>query len=254
MGKLTDFKVLEQFKQDFSKVKQLGWIPSNRFHDTGIGKTFEDFIGVIENNKPSADYKGMIELKSARELSKAMITLFTKSPEPQGVNTLLREKFGYYDEEHKDLKILHTTFSADGYNTCKDKYGFMLVKDSDEDKINIQVKNILDNSIDNSLKAYYSFDKLREIIENKCRYIIFISAESKKENGKEFFKFNKAIVLSGLTFEKFIISLKQGIIKYDIRAGVYRTGKNKGKTHDHGSGFRIFKKDLNKVFTITELC
>ena len=27
--------------------------------------------------------------------------------------------------------------------------------------------------------------------------------------------------------------------KYDIRLGVYRTGKNAGKPHDHGSAFRL---------------
>src|SRR3989338_8132560 len=80
-------KIIEGFKKDFLAIKEKGWVPSNRFHDTGIGKTFEDFIGVIENNKASADYKGKIELKSTRELSESMITLFTKSPNPRGVKT-----------------------------------------------------------------------------------------------------------------------------------------------------------------------
>ena len=90
-------------------------------------------------------------------------------------------------------------------------------------------------------------------ISKKCKYIIFISAETKKDRGKELFKFSKAILLSGLTFEKFLDALKNGIIKYDVRIGVYRTGKLKGKTHDHGSGFRIFKSDLNKAFNINEI-
>jgi hypothetical protein len=86
---MGETETLEKFKQGFLKIKEMGWIPSNRFHDTGIGKTFEDFLGVIENNKSSADYDGLIELKSARELSSAMITLFTKSPDPQGTNFLM---------------------------------------------------------------------------------------------------------------------------------------------------------------------
>ena len=78
----------------------------------------------------------------------------------------------------------------------------------------------------------------------------------KKENGKELFKFNKAVLLTGLTFPKFLDFVRQGLIKYDFRLGVYRTSKNPkqiGKTNDHGSGFRINKGNLNKVFTITEI-
>ena len=71
--------ILEEFKKEFAKVKDMGFIDSKRFHATGIGKTAEDLLGVIENNKTSADYKGLIELKSARELSKAMVTLFWKN-------------------------------------------------------------------------------------------------------------------------------------------------------------------------------
>jgi hypothetical protein len=249
---MGETETLEKFKQGFLKIKEMGWIPSNRFHDTGIGKTFEDFLGVIENNKSSADYDGLIELKSARELSSAMITLFTKSPDPQGTNTLLRERFGYFDGEHADLKILHTTFSGDRFNKSKNKFGFTVEVDSKRKRVNMRIKNLEENKLE-EIEAYYPFDVLKEKVENKCKNIAFISAECKKENGKEFFKFNKAILLSGLTFDKFLASLKAGIIKYDIRIGVYRTGRNKGKTHDHGSGFRILKADLSKAFTITEL-
>lgn len=246
-------EILEEYKEEFRKIKQLGFIESNRFHNTGIGKTFEDFIGVIENNKSKVDYKGAFELKSARELSEAMVTLFTKSPLPRGINNIIRKTFGYYDEEYKDHLILHTTFSGNKFNICKDKTGFKLDIDSKNSQINIKIKNLANDTMDNRVKAYYPFKKLEYIIENKCKYIIFISAESKKENGKELFRFNKSTMLSGLTFNKFLKFIGKGIIKYDFRIGVYRTGKHKGKKHDHGSGFRILKGDLNKVFVITEL-
>lgn len=245
-------KVIEGFKKDFLAIKEKGWIPSNRFHDTGIGKTFEDFIGVIENNKTSADYGGVLELKSTRELSESMVTLFTKSPDPRGINTQLRERFGYFDEEHKDMEILHTTFSGNKFNICADKFGFALEINEKEEKIEIKIKNLKDNSIE-KFEAFYPFKILYKIIENKSKNIILIDAESKKEKGVEYFKFNKAVLLTGLTFDIFLKAIKGGIIKYDVRLGVYRTGDKKGKTHDHGSGFRIHKSDLNKVFKIEEL-
>ena len=82
--------VLEEFKEDFEKVRKAGFIESHRTHNTGIGKTFEDLVNVVENNKQEVDYLNELELKSSRELSKSMITLFTKVPShPPKANTLL---------------------------------------------------------------------------------------------------------------------------------------------------------------------
>ena len=47
--------------------------------------------------------------------------------------------------------------------------------------------------------------------------------------------------------------MKEGLIVYDIRIGVYGTGSSKGKTHDHGSGFRVLKNNIYKVFKVEEI-
>ena len=44
-------QIIERFKQ----IKALGFIKSNRKNNTGIGKTFEDYIGVLENNIDEPD-------------------------------------------------------------------------------------------------------------------------------------------------------------------------------------------------------
>ena len=71
--------VMESFKADFDKIKGKEF-KSNRRSNTGIGKTFEDIIGVEENNNLLVDYKGEIELKSQRAYTQSKITLFTKAP------------------------------------------------------------------------------------------------------------------------------------------------------------------------------
>jgi len=246
-------EILNSFKEDFKELKERGWVPSNRFHDTGIGKTCEDLLKIAENNSGSADYKNLIEIKSARELSEAMLTLFTKSPEPRGVNEKIKNAFGYPDEVFNHINILHTTLSAVNCNNCKGKFGFQLKIDEAKEKIFITVKNLETDTIDNSMAAYYSFNDLKKKIEEKCKYIAFIVTEHKKEKGKELFKFNKAFLLSGLTFIKFLEFVSDGSIKYDFRLGVYKSGKNKGKKHDHGSGFRVLKKDIDKIFDVDEI-
>lgn len=246
-------KVIEGFKKDFFAIKQKGWVLSNRTHDTGVGKTFEDLIGIHENNNFLADYKNVLELKSKREFSESMVTLFTKSPSfPKKVNSILREKYGQPDENAEGMKILHTTISGAKFNTFINKFGFKLEVDEQQKKIFIIIKNLQSGKTEDT-NIYYIFSDIKEIIEKKCKYIAYITAENKKENDKEYFKFTKAVLLLGLTFKKFVEFVKKGIIIYDIRLGVYRSGKNKGKTHDHGSGFRILKNNLNQVFEIKEL-
>lgn len=246
-----DKKILAGFKKDFSLVKSKGFIESHRTHNTGIGKTFEDVIGIVENNSSLADYQGILEIKSKRDLSKSMLTLFTKSPSnPKGANSYLRETYGHADKNN--MKIVHTTISATKFNTFFSKIGFKLEVDEKAEKIFILIKNLKNNKIiDNSI--YYTFADLKNIIETKCENIAFINADTKIKSGKEFFYFKEAILLKDLTFQKFIQFVKNGLIVYDIRIGVYGSGSSKGKTHDHGSGFRVLKNNIPKVFKIEEI-
>ncbi|MEI7719316.1 MAG: MvaI/BcnI family restriction endonuclease [archaeon] len=241
---------LEKFKKDFENVRAQGFIISHRPHNTGIGKTFEDMVNVVENNKQDVDYLNELELKSSRELSGSMVTLFTKSPSfPEKANTVLRLSYG--KDEH-GLKILHTTIPGDKFNTFLSKYGFKLEVDRTKNRVCIKIKDLSTNKLID-FECYYNFEDLKEIIEKKCRNIAFITAENKKQQGKEAFHFQKAVLLTGLTFNKFLEGIEAGNIFYDIRIGAYKSGKNKGKTHDHGSGFRIKKTDIKELFNITEI-
>jgi len=169
------------------------------------------------------DYKGVLELKSTRTASISMVTLFTKAPTyPEGVNTYLRETFGTPDPKSNNMKILHTTMDASKFNSYKGKYGFRLVVS--EEKIFIVIKNLKNDQMITT-PVYYTFDVLRKIVETKCKYIAYIKAEKKHIDGKEHFKFDNAILLSGLTFDKFIDFVKRGLIYYDIRIGITKTGK-----------------------------
>jgi len=245
-------EVLEGFKKDFSVIKSKGFVESHRAHNTGIGKTFEDLIGIVENNNFLADYKGVLEIKSSRDLSSSMVTLFTKSPNPKKINAILREQYGEPDKKAGGLKTIHTTVSAVKFNTFFGRYGFKLEINEKERRIYLLIKNLITSEIED-IKIYYDFDILKKIIEKKCEYIAYIEAKTKTEDGKEFFNFKKATLLSELTFEKFIRFVKEGLIVYDIRIGVYRSGEMEGKTHDHGSGFRILKNNIDKVFNVQEI-
>lgn len=240
-------RVLESFKTDFNSVKGK-WVQSNRANNTGIGKTFEDIMGVKENNSHLPDYQGILEIKSSRDLSESLVTLFTKNPYPRGINAVLREKYGIIDERYNDYKLF-CTFDTD-YYPAYDKYAFKLEFDFENDKVFIVIKDLKTNEIENiSPQPYLVLSELKEKVENKCKYIAYVTAKTKEIKGIEYFKFEKAVLLTGLTFDKFIEFVNLGHIKHDIRQGFKRNGER----HDHGTGFRFKKNRMDKMFKIEEI-
>ncbi len=233
----------------FEQIAQLGYVEAHRSGDTGIGKTFEDLLGKKEDNLAAPDYKD-IEIKSKREASSSMITLFTKSPDfPKKVNTLLRESYGNPSEKYGGKKILHTTINAVEFNTHASGYDFKIDIDYDLRRLVLLIKEHGSKKIvfDN---AYWTFDKIEHKLNKKLKYIAVVSADEKKEHGKTYFKYTDMQLITGLTLDRFLKALEKGDILIDIRIGVYNTGKKKGKTHDHGTGFRITLNKLLKYATV----
>jgi hypothetical protein len=173
-----------------------------------------------------------MELKSQRIHTPSMMTLFTKSPD--GItNTEIREWFGYPDPEYPNIKILHQTITSGKTNAM----GFVCKIDEQQKKLFIiQNKNIL---------GHYSLDFLKKkAIEKIGNGLILVFAECKKELGQEYFHYKEAWLLKDIDPTKFL-----AVSKYDIRLGVYHSGKNAGQPHDHGSAFRLTRL-TEKTFPI----
>lgn len=235
--------IIEYFKQ----VKNRGFVPSNRKHNTGIGKTFEDYIGVVENNIDEPDLLGY-EIKSHREESASYITLFTKSPNfPPRANSYLRDNYGTPYENNPELKRLHTSMFASKFNTYEDKYSFRLINDREHKVIRIGIYNLKSKELIDDTVGY-TYDCLEKVLKKKLKDLFYVSAERKFENGKELFFFNKAEIYSNPTLSKLLEMIDTGLIMFDIRIGSYQSGRNFGKPHDHGSGFRIMESNLRLLF------
>ena len=97
-------KNVDKIVNEFKRIKKKGFIPNNRPNnkDGGIGNTFEDHLGVKENNLKDADFIGF-EVKSKRIFNESYLSLFSKSPSaPKGANRILKDKFG----EERDLEFV----------------------------------------------------------------------------------------------------------------------------------------------------
>jgi hypothetical protein len=235
------------FIENFKRVRDLGFVRSHRSHNTGIGKTLEDLMGVEENNLDEPDF-GNIEIKSQRNLVGSYITLFTKSPSyPKSTNTFLRDNYGIENEDNPDIKKLHTSMFCSHFNKTYEKWGFRIRPSEIEQKLFIDVKD-LDNNEMEGINVYYDYSILKSILIKKLNIVAFVSTEHKTENGVEHFHFNKCKVYYKCDFENFISLIRQDKIMYDIRIGSYKTGSKYGKVHDHGSGFRVKRENMSDVF------
>lgn len=224
---------LNQLINKLQKIKAMGFIKTHRLNDTGIGKTLEDLLEIEENNFRLPDV-GDIELKAKRLESQSMLTLATKSPEPKGVNRVLFEKYKYLDDE--GCYNLHSTV----YGSRLNPQGFKIRLDNS--------KLILENR--NNIECYYPISIFQDVLMSKSNKILLVFAETKGERKtiNEQFHFIEAYLLSDLNINKFKSAVQEDKLKVDIRIGVYRSGKNKGKYHDHGTGFRINKRDFLLLF------
>jgi hypothetical protein len=244
-GIMTFERAKEEFKEDFNKIKGKRY-RTNRKGNTGIGKTFEDIVGVEENNNLPIDYKGFIELKSQRAYTGSYLTLFTKSPNPYRIMARIRDAYGELDPKKGLTKILHSTVKHSDFNSYKEKIGFKLGLDRQNQKLLLHIKDLITNEIlfDHGPQVYWYLSDLQKIVETKCKNIAYVMGKSEKINDVEYFTFTKAILLSGLTFEKFLDLIEQDIIVFDIRHGTYSSGK----PHDHGPAFRIAKQNIPRAF------
>lgn len=234
---------LAEFIEKFSQICDMGWIKTHRSGPTGIGKTLEDLLGIVENNIDGPDF-GDYELKSCRLDSNSMLTIFTKTPQPQGAANTLRMTFGYSSDAYdNDEKVLHSTLSADRFVPVADTGHSLKVSCSDS-KISIIAE-------DGKEYAYWTRDKLKEAFEKKYKgKFVYAKAHSRGSGANEEFKFVEAYEVSGFDYDAFVSLLEQGKIYIDLRIGQYHGGAKNGQTHDHGTGFRIKENDQSLLFKV----
>lgn len=238
---------LDDFIREYTKICNMGWITTHRSGSTGIGKTLEDLLGIPENSIDGPDF-GDYELKSCRMSSTSMLTIFTKTPQPQGAADTLRLKFGYSSSVYdNDEKVLHITLSANGFVPVPTGHAHTAPTHRlkilcGPDKISIVAEDGIEY-------AYWTRELLKTAFEKKYKNkFVYAKAQSKGYGANEQFKFVEAYEVSGFDYHTFVSLLERGKIYVDLRIGQYHSGYKKGQTHDHGTAFRIKEYDQPLLF------
>jgi len=224
MNDYTELELIEKLKL----IKEMGYIKTHRTGNTGIGKTLEDLLEIKENNLSISNGTDT-ELKSARKNTSSMLTLFTKSPLPQKVNSILLKKFGYESRRGNKKKELHTTVNAIKYNQLKGQPGFKI--DIKKDKINLM-------SSQNEILGYWDKETLKKSFERKLPKLLYVKADTIDKGSNEKFWFNEAWLLRGFDFNNFLNLLRESVILM--------------RPHDHGTAFRVLPDKLELCFEYRE--
>ena len=159
---------------------------------------------------------------------------------PEKINIKLLEKFGR--KSNNGRKKLHTTFDAVSRNTLYGNDGFIITVGNSR----IEIDHCDYGDMDT---PYWEKQELEIAFNRKYpQNLLYVKADSKGSGKNEEFHYNEAWLMNGFDFDNFIKLLKEGKILVDIRIGQYPDGRS----HDHGTGFRVFPDNLDLCFSNRE--
>jgi hypothetical protein len=174
---------LETFKTRFAKVKEKDWVKSKRKGPTGIGYTLEHLLGIQENNIALPDL-GTVELKAHRTGSSSLITLFTFNRKAWKMNPLAAiKKYGTRDDNGR-LGMYFTMART------PNSVGLFLFVD----KTTISVRHV-----SGEIVAEWQLEQLAEQFMQKMPGLVLVSAFSEMRGDTEWFKYDRAQMLTGVT-------------------------------------------------------
>ena len=237
-------KELEDLKQEFSRIKNMGYVKSTREGVTGVGKTFEDLIGKAEDTKGIPDYHG-IEIKTRLGYSKSYTTLFNSTPEGKLETQRLCKEYGYPDKILKDKKILNISITKTP-TIVANKYHFNLKIDYEKQRLILIIKDRYGHLLED--RVYWNFKTLKEKLNTKLQYVALINAWPTTRNNIKYYKYYKINFYKLKSFEKFIELIDKDIIRISLKIGVYREGLKKGLPHDRGTSFELKALDFCELF------
>ena len=244
---------LKDLQKRLREIREMGWVKSHRTHDTGIGKTFEDLLGIEENNIQLPDIGG-IEIKTSRSDTMSMVTLITFEPPsefrniPWTIDGLVENlgETGY--DKYGNPKFL-MTIPYGRYTNNKQKLKLDFRKVVGEDCICVVTKSKINPTnprLPKDVVVCYPLSEVVKRIQKKLSgCLLVIDADRRKASGGEFFKLQSATLYLGLSFDKFLELLRSGKIFLDIRFGRHRDGRS----HNHGTGWRIKERDLPLLYS-----
>ncbi|MDR0816698.1 MAG: MvaI/BcnI family restriction endonuclease [Desulfovibrio sp.] len=247
----------ESLIQALINIRSQGWIKSVRSRNNGaVGNTLEDLLGIKENNLPIPNAAEW-ELKTQREETNSLVTLFHMEPSPLALNFVAQILLPVYGWAHKQAGLKYpigeksfrqtikaTNVSDRGFYVKVERDNERVSVDFDINKVDPRHRDWRDAVIKNGgeiliNKPYWGVNDLFHKAGTKLLNCFFVKAKTKKENRLEYFKFSEILMLKNISKDKIIKSIEDGKIFVDFDA---RT------QHNHGTKFRISQKHIPELY------
>ena len=222
--------LLSEFKQKFCSIKARGFIKSQRKGDGAVGNTFEDELGLQENNILGPDIEGN-ELKAARRGAGGKQTLFTKEGDwvvPQ------RDYVETYGFPHT-TKIGEMSGQSTVTKTVNNR-GLSIVTTDDYCAV----------VYGDTIIVKWDWETLVNQFAKKFPACVKVFANVEKRDGVEYFHYNEAYRFIGTDKNLFRTAIENDMIAIDIRM---RTQNMIGKSlRNRGTAFRINHSRMEELF------
>ena len=192
---------LNEFKKAFAKLKKQGWVQSERKGSTGVGHTLERLLGLKENNIAVPDL-GTVELKAHRIGSSSMISLFSfnrKAWKMKPLNAIRQ----YGTPDINGRMGLYFTMSRKPNST-----GLFLYTEDEA----ISVRHVSGQVV-----AEWQLEILANRFIQKLPGLVLVSADSEIRGDIEWFKYERAHVLTGTSADIIRSQIWAGNVLFDIR-------------------------------------
>ena len=220
---------IQEFIPRYKQIKSEGFIEIKRKGDGKYGNTFEDLLGLVENNLKTPDIDGF-EIKVQDIETSSKQTLFHKDAWVMKASDFL-ENYGIPHSKKKGELSCNITVTRKVNGR-----GFYL----DTDDSYLYVKN------NETIIAKYDWDVLTDAFMKKFPKAIKVYGKVKKEGSKTFFRYEEAYYLSDSSKYKFKKLIEDNFICIDFKL---RTQYNKGLgVRNRGTAFRINSNNLDKLF------
>jgi hypothetical protein len=223
-------------------ISALGFIPTMKDGDTGVGFTLESLLGIKSNSNKAPDYKG-IELKSARSKGGNRSNLFAKVPNWTLSNykssSEVLKAFGYNDKETGLLRLYVTLSNrpnAQGLFLRMSKSGLLIeaLKQEEESPV--------------SNAVVWNLSDLRYDLSVKHRETFWINTDVKLDHGNETFHYKSVVHTRNPFVNNFEILVEAGKITVDFLIKELASGAAK----DKGYLWKIKEKDFGLIFPPAE--
>ena len=256
---LHGFYRKEELVANLVKIKDSGWVENTqRGNDGAVGLVLEQLLGIPNNNIAMPDATEW-ELKAQKATTSSLISLSHYEPLPRKERIVSRILLPNYGWEHEEAGTKYPvdeksfrqtmngqTFTDRGFKVRVNRNlrRVEVVFDSKEvsPRHSIWLAGVKEKVGLGPLPVtpYWEFNDLYVLVGRKFYNCLYVKADVKQEDGKEYFHYNEAFFLKGVNLDSFLDCIEKGIVRVEFNA---RTG------HNHGTRFRIPFKGIPEIYS-----